>query len=176
MIRSIEVVEAGSSLSEANLLLREFSHRINNEFASAIGVISLAAARCESNAAKAALSAVQNQLHSYAKVHHALQMPEYSVFVDASAYLRQPCQALSCSKLESNGIELVFVSSPIQLSSERCWRLGLIVSELVTNAARHAFKDRSGTVRVELLPSPSFLQCRERTTAPAMPMLGPDED
>jgi hypothetical protein len=30
---------------EARLLLREFSHRINNEFASAIGVISIAAAR-----------------------------------------------------------------------------------------------------------------------------------
>jgi hypothetical protein len=30
---------------EARLLLREFSHRINNEFASAIGVISIAAPR-----------------------------------------------------------------------------------------------------------------------------------
>jgi two-component sensor histidine kinase len=28
---------------EARLLLREFSHRINNEFASAIGVIAIAA-------------------------------------------------------------------------------------------------------------------------------------
>jgi two-component sensor histidine kinase len=146
-------------LSEAGLLLREFSHRINNEFASAIGLISVAAARCQSGTAKAVLDAVQDQLHNYARVHHALQMPEYSILTDASPYLQQLCYAISRSKLEPNGIELIFVSLPFRLSSERCWRLGLIVSELVTNAARHAFKDRRGTIRVEIEPSSCFVQC-----------------
>jgi hypothetical protein len=63
---------------EARLLLSEFSHRINNEFASAIGMISIAAARAANDEAKAALAAVSDQLQNYALVHHALQIPEHT--------------------------------------------------------------------------------------------------
>jgi two-component sensor histidine kinase len=45
------------------LLMRELSHRINNEFTSAISVISLAAARSDSNEVKAALNDVSDRLH-----------------------------------------------------------------------------------------------------------------
>ena len=47
-----------------------------------------------------------------------------------------------------------------QMNSERCWRLGLIVSELITNAERHAFGNGGGLIRVELLPSLLFIECR----------------
>jgi two-component sensor histidine kinase len=46
------------------------------------------------------------------------------------------------------------------MDSERCWRLGLIVSELITNSTRHAFRDNRGLIRVELLPSASIIECR----------------
>ena len=145
---------------EARLLLREFSHRINNEFASAIGVISIAAARSADDEAKVALAAVQDRLQNYALVHHALQMPEDVSCIDAAAYLRQLCLAISRSKLERKGIELRFVERTFRMNSERCWRLGLIVSELITNAERHAFRNGGGSIRVELLPSLSFVECR----------------
>jgi two-component sensor histidine kinase len=145
---------------EARLLLREFSHRINNEFASAIGMISIAAARSTNDEAKVALAAVEDRLQNYALVHYALQMPEHTSYVDAAAYLRQLCRAISRSKLESKGIELRLVERAFQMNSERCWRLGLIVSELITNAERHAFRNGGGLIRVELLPSLSFVECR----------------
>ena len=50
--------------STAGLLLREFSHRINNEFASAIGMISLAAEHLGNGETKATLAAIQDQLHN----------------------------------------------------------------------------------------------------------------
>jgi two-component sensor histidine kinase len=46
------------------------------------------------------------------------------------------------------------------MNSERCWRLGLIVSELITNSERHAFGNGGGSIRVELLASLSFVECR----------------
>jgi two-component sensor histidine kinase len=153
------VLTSGVS-DEARLLLREFSHRINNEFASAIGVISIAAARSADDEAKVALAAVQDRLQNYALVHHALQMPEDASCIDAAAYLRQICWAISRSKLERKGIELRFVERTFRMNSERCWRLGLIVSELITNAERHAFRNGGGSIRVELLPSLSFVECR----------------
>lgn len=91
---------------------------------------------------KAVLAAVADRLHNFARVHHALQMQEHSTYIDASAYLRQLCRAISRSKLDCQKIELVLVECPFWLESGRCWRLGLIVSELITNAARHAFLKR----------------------------------
>jgi two-component sensor histidine kinase len=133
-------VLASEGSDEARLLLREFSHRINNEFASAIGALSIAA-RSANDEARAALAAVEDQLQMYARVHHALQMPEHTSSIDAAAYLRQLCRAISRSRLESKDIELLLVESTFQMNSDRCWRLGLIVSELITNPERHACKD-----------------------------------
>lgn len=45
--------------------MREFSHRINNEFTSAINVIALTAARSDSSEVKAALNAVSERLYLY---------------------------------------------------------------------------------------------------------------
>jgi two-component sensor histidine kinase len=147
------------STSEAQLLMHEFSHRISNEFASAIGAVSIAAARAVNNEAKAALATVRDQLQNYAQLHIALRMPEYGIRVDAAAYLRELCCAISRSKLQRKKIQLLLVERALLMNSERCWRLGLIVSELITNAARHAFGDDGGVIRVELLSSEAFVQC-----------------
>jgi two-component sensor histidine kinase len=58
------------------VLLHELNHRINNEYASAISAVSLAAAHSGNEEVKLALSAVNELLHSYADVHRALQMPD----------------------------------------------------------------------------------------------------
>jgi two-component sensor histidine kinase len=73
------------------VLLHELNHRINNEFVSAISMVSLAAARSNSEEVKLALSAVNELLHSYAEVHRALQMPEADILVDAATYFRRLC-------------------------------------------------------------------------------------
>jgi two-component sensor histidine kinase len=148
------------SASEAQLLMHEFSHRISNEFASAIGVISIAAARSVNDEAKAALAMVHDRLQNYAQLHLALQMPECGIRIDAAAYLRQLCYAISRSKLQSEKIQLILIERALTMNSDRCWRLGLIVSELITNAARHAFCDNDGVIRVELLLSKTIVQCR----------------
>jgi two-component sensor histidine kinase len=147
-------------LADGQLLVREMAHRINNEFASAISLISLTAARTDNEEVKLALAGVADHLHGYARVHRALQMPMRIERVNASEYLRSLCRSISQSKLAYRGIELVYVDSRVELSSERCWKLGMIVSELVTNAARHAFGEGGGTIRVELSAIGAFVECR----------------
>jgi two-component sensor histidine kinase len=142
------------------LLMRELSHRINNEFASAIGVISLAAARSGSSEVKAALSDVSERLHRYADVHRSLQMPDYHTYINAALYLQQLCLSISRSRLEPNNISLILAASPLSVPSDRCWRLGLIVNELITNSARHAFQQTKGKILVELHSAKSFVVCR----------------
>jgi two-component sensor histidine kinase len=90
-------------------------------------------------------------------------MPEHSTQIDAASYLRQLCQAISLSKLECRGIRLVLAAQSLRMDSEACWRLGMVVSELVTNAARHAFGEGGGEIRVELRLSQSFDLSSART-------------
>lgn len=140
--------------------MRELSHRINNEFTSAINDISVAAARSGSSDVKAALDDVGERLHYYADVHRTLQMPEHHTYIDAALYLRRLCLSISQSKLKSNNIKLVLVAHPLTMLSDRCWRLGMIVYELVTNSARHAFNGTDGEVWVEVWPEGNFVECR----------------
>jgi two-component sensor histidine kinase len=144
---------------EERVLLHELNHRIINEFASAISVLSLAAARSSNDEVKLALTGVTELLHHYADVHHALQMPEHDARIDAAAYLRKLCLSISRSKLDHRGINLVLVACPLPMESDRCWRLGMIVHELITNAARHAFGSGNGEIRVELLRAGSLAEC-----------------
>jgi two-component sensor histidine kinase len=141
-------------------LLHELNHRINNEFASAIGAVSLAAARSSSDLVKVALTGVAELLHHYAAVHHALQMPAAEALIDAAAYLRKLCRSISRSKLAHLKINFVLAAEPLKLQSHKCWRLGMIVHELITNAARHAFAGRNGEIRVELSRAGALVECR----------------
>jgi two-component sensor histidine kinase len=147
--------------TESDLLLREMSHRVNNEFASAIGMVSLAAARSPSGEVKAALNSVLEKLHSYAQLHRALEIPRTSSRIDASSYLSDLCRLITSSKLAYRNIELVFVERPpIQLTPEMCWKLGMVISELITNIVRHAFDERGGTIGVELKTRMGQIECR----------------
>jgi two-component sensor histidine kinase len=160
-VRPLNAVGSPESTTfDDHLLLREFTHRINNEFAAAIGMVSIAAARSSNGEAKAALSAVERQLHGFAQVLQTLQIPDYGIRVDVADYLRRLCRAITQSKLNGRDIELVLVEHPFHLNAERCWRLGLIVSELITNAATHAFASRGGMIRVEIAPTGSLFECR----------------
>jgi two-component sensor histidine kinase len=142
------------------ILLQELIHRINNEFSSLIGSVSRAAARSVNHEVKVALAHIIELLSHYAELHRALQMPERDTHIDAATYLENLCLSTSRSKLDGMKIDIVLTASPLRLPSERCWRLGMIVFELVTNAARHAFGNRNGQVRVELSRTGKLVECR----------------
>jgi two-component sensor histidine kinase len=145
---------------QAQLLLHELNHRIGNELCCAISVVSLAAARSNNKEVKAALTDVAELLHHYADVHYALQMPEHGIRTNAAAYLRKLCLSIRRSKLNQTKIDLVLAARRLWLPSDRCWLMGMIVYELITNAARHAFAGGNGFIRVELLRAGAFVECR----------------
>ena len=82
------------------LLLDELNHRINNELASVIAMVSRTAARSASDDVKRALGAVAERLHRHAEVHHALQPPADDAPVDEAAYLELPRLAVDGVQLE----------------------------------------------------------------------------
>lgn len=142
------------------LLLRELDHRIKNELTAAIFAVSAKAVQSDSVPVKAALLDVVDLLHQWGDVHRALHMPEEGRLTDVATYLQQLCFAITKYRLDRLAIRVLFSSDNLRLEPERCWKLGLIVYELLTNVARHAqFDDRRPELRVELLLAGNIVKC-----------------
>jgi two-component sensor histidine kinase len=147
--------------SDGSLLLRELNHRINNELTCAICRISANAIESNDVAVKAALLDVVDLLQQCADVHRALRMPDQQRLTDVAKYLQQLCFSMTKYRLECLAIRVLFSADDLRLEGERCWKLGLIVSELLTNAARHAqFDARQPELRVELELAGNIVKCR----------------
>jgi two-component sensor histidine kinase len=146
---------------DGSLLLRELNHRIDNELTCAICTISANAMESEDLAVKAALLDVVDLLHQCADVHRALHMPDRGRLADVAKYLQQLCFSMTKYRLERLAIRVLFSAHDLRLEGERCWKLGLIVSELLTNVARHAqFDARPPELRVELELAGNIVKCR----------------
>src|SRR5947207_3817675 len=145
---------------DGSLLLRELNHRIKNELTSAIYAVSAKAVRSDSVAVKAALLDVIDLLHHCADVHRALHMPDQGRLTDAARYLQQLCFSITKYRLDRLAIRVLYSADDLRLEGERCWKLGLIVSELLTNVTRHArFDDRHPEAKVKLLLAGSVVRC-----------------
>ena len=142
------------------LLLEELTHRVGAELATAIRTISKAGALAPTDEAKSILAAVQQRLENFSRVHHALRVPEARTSIDGRSYLRQLCEAISLSRLRYRGISLELPEKMLEIDSEQCWRLGMIVSELVTNAARHSFVSPPARIRVTAARRGALIWCR----------------
>src|ERR1700719_3028433 len=145
---------------DGSLLLRELDHRIKNELTSAICAVSAKAVQSDSVMVKAALLDVVDFLHQWADVHRALHMPDQKRLTDAARYLQQLCFAVTKYRLDCLAIRVLYSADDLRLEGERCWKLGLIVSELLTNVARHAqFEGRHPELRVELMLAGNVVKC-----------------
>jgi two-component sensor histidine kinase len=146
---------------EGRTLLDELNHRIRNELASVINLVSFKAVWTENLDAKEELSNVVDLLHQHVEVHNILTMPDRDLLVDAGEQLRKLGLAMSRCKLDRMNIHLLLSIDTLPLESERCWRLALAVYELVTNAVRHAcFDGRDGEIKIKLMRAGSWVNCR----------------
>jgi two-component sensor histidine kinase len=146
---------------EGRTLLDELNHRIKNELASVINLVTFRAVWTDNADAKEELGNVVDLLHQHVQVHSILTMPDRDALVDAGEQLRKLGLAMSRCKLDRMNIRLVLSADTLPLESERSWRLALAIYELVTNAVRHAcFDAREGEIKIELMRAGSWVNCR----------------
>ena len=146
---------------EGRTLLDELNHRIKNELASVINLVTYKAVRTDNLNAKEELSNVVDLLHQHVEVHSLLTLPDSDALADAGEQLRKLGRAMSRCKLERMNIRLLLSADTLPLESERCWRLALAIYELVTNAVRHAcFDSRDGEIKIELMRAGCWVNCR----------------
>jgi two-component sensor histidine kinase len=146
---------------EGRTVLDELNQRIKNELASVINLVTFKAVRTDNVEAKEELGNVVDLLHQHVEVHNLLTMPDNDTLADAGEQLRKLGLAMSRCKAERMKIRLRLSADTLPLEAERCWRLTLVLYELVTNAIRHAcFDGREGKIKIELMRAGSWVNCR----------------
>lgn len=138
------------------ILLQEYNHRMLNEYAAAIAGLSIAASGIKSPEGRAALTTAKDHLFAIAQMHRALQAPLTGA-VDVAGYLESVCGAASQALTLGSHLVLRIRSPEIILPAARAWRIGLILIELLTNAAKHGRP--GGDIAVEMRTVDEHLIC-----------------
>jgi two-component sensor histidine kinase len=129
--------EKDELLRQKDVLLEELQHRIANSLQIIASIILMKAKAVQSEETRLQLQDTHNRVMSIAAVQRHLHASGLDGVVAATPYLSRLCEALAASMIgDSRPITLKVLGDGGMVSSRHA---GLIVTELVMNALKHAF-------------------------------------
>jgi two-component sensor histidine kinase len=147
--------QAGYSAGQVDdweLVNREAHHRMKNTLMLLAASVRRDFKREKAIELSAAVDRFERRVVAFGRLYHLLSGGEDAEPISVANFFEPLCEALSETILEPVAIRCEAAIEDGKLSATQCHRLGLIVSELVTNAAKHAFPDqKGGLIRVEAL-------------------------
>jgi chemotaxis protein methyltransferase CheR len=131
-------------LHRKDILLDEMSHRIANSLTIIASILMLRARTTLHDETRDHLQDAYHRVLSIAAVQRQLRMAEVEV-VDIDRYLSDLCEQLTVSMIDASmKISLKVQAAAIAVTSRHAVHIGLIVTELVINAIKHAFPHGRG--------------------------------
>ena len=141
-----------SSLAEKESLLKEVHHRVKNNLQIISSLLHLQGRKATNPEALSLLVDAQNRVRAMALLHETLYQSGNLSKVNFPRYVKSICSHLmrSCGR-SVEGIRLHQHVADVTLGIDQAIPAGLIISEVVTNALKHAFPSGSeGDIVVEL--------------------------
>jgi two-component sensor histidine kinase len=137
-------------LAEKAVLLREVQHRVANSLQIIASVLMQSARKVQSEETRSHLHDAHNRVMSMANVQRQLGASD-GEDVELRGYFKILCQSLGASMIRDHEMQRIEVSvDDSRVVADVSISLGLIVTELVINALKHAFTDdRGGKIVVD---------------------------
>lgn len=128
-------------VQEKQVLLQELQHRVANSLQIIASVLMLGARKVQSDEARIHLNDAHQRVMAIAKLQHQLSTSGADG-VPLGTYLEDLCGSIAASMiLQPDTLKITTAVDDYVASPEQSVSFGLIVTELVINALKHAFPD-----------------------------------
>jgi PAS domain S-box-containing protein len=144
--------ELTAALREREVLLQEVHHRVKNNLQVISSLINMQGRKLTGEADRAALEECQTRVQAIALIHEQLYQSRDYANVPFSEYARVLVNNVFHTMGVSRGsVKLQLAIAHVVVPVDKAIPCGLLLNELITNALKHAFKNRrDGELRVEL--------------------------
>jgi PAS domain S-box-containing protein len=134
-----DVTERKEAETRQAQLFAELNHRVKNNFAVVSAFLRMQAKDTSDTSVREQLMKAVHRVQSIAEIHGSLYKSGRTKDVEFGAYAKDLCDRLATTLLDTERVRLVVDVQPADLNLDTALSLGMIINELVTNAAKHAF-------------------------------------
>jgi two-component sensor histidine kinase len=144
--------QIAASLNEKEVLLREIHHRVKNNMQIIISLMGMHSSRTKDTQVRQTLDECKDRIIAMSLVHEALYQTEDLARIDFEIYLKKLCSNLNQSHGASGkGIVITVEKCNVTLNMDQSIAVGIVSSELIANALKHAFPlGKGGRVSISL--------------------------
>lgn len=144
--------EVKTSLKEKETLLREIHHRVKNNLQIISSLLNLQSSYALDDRDRELFYNTQNRVKSMALIHSKLYQSDTISNVNFKEYVKTLAEDLVSSYQTTIPIKLKIDMEEVFFNLETAIPCGLIITELITNSLKYAFKDKkSGNITIKLI-------------------------